>query len=494
MQFSFKKYQSYQYKKLNILFLSNIQNLPLFLSGYKYSILTMLNANNFNYKLGDRAVITVAIDKKIIKFLFCGINGENSLFNFKILKLGGDIIDQLSILKVQEVAILINEKYFKVKYIMFIKNLCEGIKLKNYTFNKYNNKNYNLDIKKIIFYVSNLPNCKKSFYKKEIIVNSSHFARDLVSEPANILNPDTFVYICCQLEELGIKVSILSRNNLKKMGMNGILSVGQGSSFGTYVVSMEWHGNSNINTNSQSIAFIGKGITFDTGGINLKPSGKSISLMKYDMGGAAIVVSLIKSLAQRKASVTAIGVIGIAENMLSSTSQRPGDIITSMSGKTIEIDNTDAEGRLLLADIMWYTQCKFKPSIMIDLATLTGAVIVSLGNHTAGLFGNNHNISKKLYRAGVTLGEILWKLPINNIYDNLIYSDIADIKNTGKGSAGSISAAQFLNMFVNKECKWAHIDIAGVNWSDDSKCQHPKGATGYGVRLLNEFLIQNYEK
>ena len=344
-------------------------------------------------------------------------------------------------------------------------------------------------------YSSSSANAKELFNSKEKIIDGTHFVRDLVSEPANVLTPDYFTSLCEELKKIGVDVEVLDTKKLQQLGMNAILAVGQGSRFGTYLVCMRWNGTiKSQNHKNEPITFIGKGITFDTGGINLKTSSVSLATMKYDMGGAAVVTGLIQSLARRKAKVDVMGIIGIAENMLSNSAQRPGDIITSMSGKTIEVNNTDAEGRLLLADVIYYAQKFFQPKVIIDLATLTGGVISALGYSNAGIFSNSDSLVNKLVQAGKEVGETVWRLPLDKCYDKLIDSDIADIKNTGGGyAASSITAAQFLQRFIFNDCIWAHIDIAGVNWLSNGGDFSPKGASGYGVRLLNKFLINNYE-
>ena len=497
MKFLFNELTSIAGGKLSIVFLSDIKILPSFLKlNTKAVTETLKMFENFNCKFGEMLVATIEIEGEIKRFLFCGTGSVDKLNRVKIQKLGGNIADKLNSLKVSEAGIFIDNDELRDKEDFFVENICEGIKLKNYVFDKYyisKKDKHRLYLEKINIYANN-PSVEKLFSEREKIINSTHFARDLVSEPGNTLNPDSFVLVCKELEELGIKVKVIDKKSLKELGMNAILAVGQGSDFGTYAISMEWNGDKSSNKGDRPIAFIGKGVTFDTGGINLKPSGASLSMMKYDMGGAAVVTALIKSLAQRKAKINVVGMIGLAENMPSSSAQRPGDVITSMSGQTIEVDNTDAEGRLLLADVMWYAQENFKPKIMIDLATLTGAIIMALGYHNAGIFSNNDDLAKQLHKAGEEVGERVWRLPLDEFYDDLINSKIADIRNVGKGGAGSITAAQFLKRFVQKDCAWAHIDIAGVNWLDEGGDLSPKGATGYGVRLLNEFLIRNYEK
>jgi len=241
------------------------------------------------------------------------------------------------------------------------------------------------------------------------------------------------------------------------------------------------------------VAFVGKGVTFDSGGISIKPAG-NMEDMKWDMGGSAVVIGLMKALALRKAKANVVGVVGLVENMPSGTAQRPGDVVTSMSGQTIEVINTDAEGRLVLADALWYTQEQFKPKAIVDLATLTGAIIISLGSHFAGLFSNDDELSEKLTAAGKHVGEKLWRMPVDDPYDKMIKSEIADMKNVGEGGAGSVTAAMFLKRFIKDGTKWAHLDIAGVTWAKADKPVVPKGATAFGVRLLDRLVADNYEQ
>lgn len=315
--------------------------------------------------------------------------------------------------------------------------------------------------------------------------------RDLVSMPPNLLNPHTFAAECKNLAKLGVKVTVLDKKKLTALGMNALLGVCQGSAFEPKVAIMEWTGNSA--KKSEKYAFVGKGVTFDSGGLSLKPAA-SMEDMKYDMGGAGVVTGLIKALAGRKAKVNAVGVVGLVENMPSGTAQRPGDVVKAMSGHTIEILNTDAEGRLVLADILWYTQKNYKPKFMINLATLTGAMVIALGeNNYAGIFSNSDKLSEMLTDAGLSSGEKVWRLPMDDYYDSLIDSQIADVKNIGSRGAGSITAAQFLQRFVNKT-PWAHIDIAGVTWDKTGTRLNSTGATGWGVKLLNELVKKNFEK
>jgi len=316
------------------------------------------------------------------------------------------------------------------------------------------------------------------------------FTKDLVSEPGNVLYPDEYVKRILELRKLNLKVHVLDKVKMKKLGMNALIGVGQGSSKGSYLVTIEWSG---LNKKSKPVAFVGKGVCFDTGGISLKPA-KFMEDMTYDMAGSAVVVGLMKNLALRKAKVNAVGVVGLVENMPDGNAQRPGDIVKSFSGKTIEILNTDAEGRLVLADALSYTEKKFKPNFIVDLATLTGAIIVSLGSEYAGLFSNNDKISDQLFKAGEKVGEKVWRMPLNDNYDKLIDSKKADMQNINYvGGAGSTTAAQFLQRFILNKTPWAHLDIAGMAFSKYGGALNSGGATGYGVRLLNQLIEDNYE-
>ena len=330
----------------------------------------------------------------------------------------------------------------------------------------------------------------KSRSKFNAIEEGTFYARDLVSEPGNVLHPDEYAKRLRSLKKYGLKVTIYDDKKLKKLGMNALLGVGQGSVKGSYLITMEWKG---TKKNSKPLAFVGKGVCFDTGGYSLKPA-KFMEDMTYDMAGSAAVVGLMKNLALRKAKINAVGVVGLVENMVSGNAQRPGDIVKSYSGKTIEILNTDAEGRLVLADALSFTEKKFKPRFIIDLATLTGAIIVSLGSEYGGLFSNNDNLSKQLIDAGEKVEEKLWRMPLNDNFDKLINSKNADMQNINYvGGAGSTTAAQFLQRFILNKTPWAHLDIAGMAFSKYGGALNSSGATGYGVRLLNKLIEDNYE-
>jgi len=316
------------------------------------------------------------------------------------------------------------------------------------------------------------------------------FTRDLVSEPANVIYPETLAAQAAGLSSVGLDVEIIDEERMRSLGMNAILGVAQGSVRPPRLVVMRWSGGAD---GAAPLAFVGKGVTFDTGGISIKPAA-GMGEMKWDMAGAGVVIGLMRLLAARGAKVNAVGVVGLVENMPSGSAQRPGDIVTSMSGQTIEVLNTDAEGRLVLADALWYCQDRFKPALMIDLATLTGAVVVALGHEHAGLFANDETLAERLIAAGNAVGEKLWRLPLAEPYDRAIDSDAADMKNiAGDRAAGSIIGAQFVQRFVNK-VPWAHLDIAGVAWSKKDAPTVPKGATAFGVRLLDRFVGDYYEK
>jgi len=364
-----------------------------------------------------------------------------------------------------------------------------GLKLKSYEFNIYKSKKD----KKTVF-INVIGNKNRISTQDQLrfraLEEGTFFARDLVSEPGNILHPDEYAKRINSLKKFGLKINIYDEKKLKKLGMNALLGVGQGSIRGSYLVTIEWNGAKN---NSKPLAFVGKGVCFDTGGISLKPA-KFMEDMTYDMAGSATVVGLMKNLAVRKAKINAVGVVGLVENMPGGNAQRPGDIVKSYSGKTIEILNTDAEGRLVLADALTFTEKKFKPEFMVDLATLTGAIIVSLGSEYAGLFSNNDKLSKQLLDAGQKVDEKLWRMPLHKNFDKLIDSKNADMQNINYvGGAGSTTAAQFLQRFVLNKTPWAHLDIAGMAFSKYGGALNSGGATGYGVRLLNKLIEDDYE-
>ncbi len=322
------------------------------------------------------------------------------------------------------------------------------------------------------------------------VVEGVALTRELVTEPANIIYPETFVErVTESVKGLGLELEVLGRDEMAKLGMGALLGVAQGSVREPKLLIMKWNGG---NAGERPIAFIGKGVTFDTGGISIKPA-QNMEAMKWDMGGAGAVVGAMKALAGRKAKANIVGVCGLVENMPDGNAQRPGDVVTTMSGQTVEVINTDAEGRLVLCDAMTWTQKTFNPKAMVDLATLTGAMVITLGHEYAGIFANDEKLASQLIKAADVSGDKLWRQPLAEAYDRLIDSPIADMKNVGPREAGSITAAQFLNRYVDDGVAWAHLDIAGMAWSDKPKATYDKGATGYGVRLLDQFVADSVE-
>jgi leucyl aminopeptidase len=322
------------------------------------------------------------------------------------------------------------------------------------------------------------------------IADGVALTKELVTEPANIIYPESFVERCKHLAELGVEISVLDDKDMAALGMGALLGVAQGSRRPARLLVMKWDGTGGAQ--ERPVALVGKGVTFDTGGISIKPAA-GMEDMKWDMGGAGAVAGAMKALAGRKAKAYVVGVCGLVENMPDGNAQRPGDIVTSMSGQTIEVLNTDAEGRLVLCDALHWVQEKYNPEYVVDLATLTGAIIVSLGSEYAGLFSNSDELADKLTAAGKASGDPLWRFPLSKAYDKMIDSPIADMKNIGGKGAGSITAAQFLGRFIKDGVKWAHLDIAGTVWADKAGPVWDKGATGFGVRLLDRFVADNFE-
>jgi leucyl aminopeptidase len=376
--------------------------------------------------------------------------------------------------------------------------LAFGARLRAYRFDKYRTTqkpDEKAKLAKLVVLTPD-PHAAEAAYKTlAAVAHGVEFTRDLVTEPANILYPAEFADRAEALKKLGLKVEVFGQKELEKLGFGTLLSVSQGSAREPRMVVLQWHGASHADDGKKAakklkapIAFIGKGVTFDTGGISIKPAA-GMEDMKWDMAGAGAVVGAMAALAGRKAKVDAVGLIGLVENMPSSTATRPGDVVTSYSGQTVEILNTDAEGRLVLADVLYYAQQRFEPKYMVDLATLTGAIITGLGHEYAGLFSNNDELAGKLTAAGATVDELLWRMPLvplGESYDKELNSPIADVKNIGSRAGGSITAAQFLQRFVNGK-PWAHLDIAGMAWASKDSAVTPKGATAFGVRLLDAF-------
>jgi leucyl aminopeptidase len=367
--------------------------------------------------------------------------------------------------------------------------LASGARLRHYAFDHYKSKKKDTKgLESLVFQSSNPVAAQKRFATHDAIAEGNHFARDLVNEPANVLTPIAFADRAKALAKAGVKIEVFTPEQMKKLGMGALLGVAQGSSNPPRMVVMRWEGGKK---GAQPVAFIGKGVTFDTGGVSIKPAA-GMEDMKGDMAGAACVTGLMLTLAKRKAKVNVIGAIGLVENAIDGNAQRPGDIVASMSGQTIAVLNTDAEGRLVLADVLWYIQDRFKPKFMINLATLTGAIMVALGKEYAGLFSNNDELSSRLFAAGNETGEKVWRMPLAPEYDKLIDHDVADMKNIGGRFGGSITAAQFLQRFVNS-VPWAHLDVAGTAMDAPKTSISQSWANGWGVRLLNKLVADHYE-
>ncbi len=450
----------------------------------KHKIIKYLTKSLFNNKLFlEKKFVTQIIDGKTYIFVNC-VKSKKSI---DYEKLGSDLYDFLKNNKIEKSFFEPNSSHLTN---VQLEKLLHGAQLKSYNFNIYKTeKSKNVMTN---FYVIGKKFVKSNLLRNKLnsLLEGVFLTRDLVSEPGNILHPDEYAKRITKLRKFGLKVIVYDQKKLRKLGMNALLGVGQGSIRGSYLVTIEWNGAKN---KSKPLAFVGKGVCFDTGGYSLKPA-KFMEDMTYDMAGSATVVGLMKTLALRKSKINAVGVVGLVENMVSGNAQRPGDIVKSYSGKTIEVLNTDAEGRLVLADALTFTEEKFKPQFIVDLATLTGAIIVSLGSEYAGLFSNNDKLSKQLIEAGENVDEKLWRMPLNENFDKLINSKNADMQNINYvGGAGSTTAAQFLQRFIINKTPWAHLDIAGMAFSKYGGALNSGGATGYGVRLLNKLIEDNYE-
>ena len=457
----------------------NLINLSKFITKPEYNyVIDLIKSQDLTKKI---LIFDINSKKKIIL-----ISLKKNIISSEIVNLGADFFNLSKDFKNKNFQL--NTDHFPIKFENCVGYFLHGFKLKSYLFEKYKSKK---NKKSILLDVTgkNIPSLNEQI-KFNSIEDGTFYARDLVSEPGNVLHPDEYAKRIKALKKYGLKITVYDEKKLKKLGMNTLLGVGQGSIRGSYLVTMEWKG---LKNNSKPIAFVGKGVCFDTGGISLKPA-KFMEDMTYDMAGSAVVVGLMKSLALRKAKVNAVGVVGLVENMPGGNAQRPGDIVKSYSGKTVEILNTDAEGRLVLADALTYTEKKFKPKFIIDLATLTGAIIVSLGSEYAGLFSNDDNLSEQLIEAGEKVEEKVWRMPLNKNFDKLIDSKNADMQNINYvGGAGSTTAAQFLQRFILNKTPWAHLDIAGMAFSKYGGALNSGGATGYGVRLLNKLIEDKYE-
>lgn len=455
----------------------------------KGAVKRAIGASKFTGKKGQSLEIMAPAGGSLDRVLLAGTGKEFGELEQQAL--GGNVVGKLMNTGSAEVTIVVDAGAKDLTAAAA--NVALGARLASYRFDKYltkqDNDNGKPTLKAAKIGVKGAAAAKKAYGPMDKIADGVFFSRDLVSEPGNVIYPESLAAQCKELTKLGVKIEILGEKKMAKLGMDALLGVGLGSERESYIVVMSWDGAAK---SKKPVAFVGKGVTFDTGGISLKP-GPGMEEMKWDMGGSGTVIGLMKALAGRKAKVNVVGLVGLVENMPDGKAQRPGDIVKSMSGQTIEILNTDAEGRLVLADVLWYCQDRFKPEFIVDLATLTGAIVIGLGHEYAGMFANDDKLADRLYAAGTDTGEKVWRMPLHENYDKLIKSPAADMQNIGGRGAGSITAAQFLQRFVNKT-PWAHLDIAGMAWSKESKPTVPKGATGFGVRLLDRFVADNYEK
>ena len=428
----------------------------------------------------------------VSRLVVIGLGGEKDRAELDFVTLGGLVMGKIP--GGSEATILFDFPFEIANLPAAAADFTLGVRLRAYRFEIYKTKKPDDEEKDkpaaITIAIKDPAAAKREAKARDAVADGVVLARNLVNEPPNVLNPEEFARRAAELEELGVEVEILDEKALGKLGMRALLAVGQGSHYESSVVIMRWHGAKS--SKAKPIAFIGKGVCFDTGGISIKPAG-GMEDMKGDMAGAACVVGLMHALAARKAKVNAVGAIGLVENMPDGRAQRPGDIVKSLSGQTIEIINTDAEGRLVLADLLWHVASKYKPQGMIDLATLTGAILVALAQEYSGLFSNDDDLAAKLEAAGKATGEKVWRMPLAKAYDKMIDSKFADVKNTGGRHGGSITAAQFLQRFVDGT-PWAHLDIAGSAMGSPASETSQGWASGWGVRLLDRLVADNYEK
>jgi len=446
-------------------------------------------ADRFDGKPGKTLEIIAPAGLAAARLVVVGVGKPAELKPLDWLKIGGTAIGKLPS-SVKEAGVVLALPHGEVSPEAAAE-FAVGARLRAYNFDRYKTKKKPEEVAirpKVTLYIEEDAAAKRAFKKRAGLGEGVIIARDLVNEPANVLTPTEFAKRAGDLAKLDVDVEVLGEKELKKLGMGALLGVGQGSSQESRVVVMRWRGGKD---GEAPVAFVGKGVVFDTGGISIKQAA-GMEDMKGDMAGAACVVGLMHALASRKAKVNAVGLIGLVENMPDGNAQRPGDIVTSMSGQTIEIINTDAEGRLVLGDVLWYAKERFKPRFMVDLATLTGAIMVALGSEHAGLFSNDDTLAERLSAAGQATGEKVWRLPLSSGYDKLIDSKFADMKNTGGRFGGSITAAQFLKRFVG-EVPWAHLDIAGTGISSPANEYNKSWGAGWGVRLLDHLVAQHYE-
>lgn len=450
----------------------------------------------FTGKVGEALTLPIPKGHGIDRVVLLGAGKAKTLNAFDLESMGAKLAGNLRAHKIEAAGIVFEaDTYGKLEQAHAAAHLAVGAALGGYDFIKYKTAQKKEKIKTdLTLYVHKPADAKKAHARLEAMVEATLFARDLVNEAPNVLYPDSYAKLIAKtLKPLGVKVTILDEKQMAKLGMGAALAVAQGSEKPARIVALEWQGKKQ-SAKEKPVGFVGKGVTFDTGGICIKPA-PGMEDMKMDMAGSAAVVGLFMALAKRKAKVHAVGVVGLVENMPSDRAYRPADIITAMNGKTIEVLNTDAEGRLVLADALCYIQKKYNPKAIVDLATLTGAIIVALGHEYCGSFVNDDALWQQLHAASLDTGEKLWRMPLDDTFAKQMEGTVTDVKNMGNGrDAGSSLGAHFIEKFLDPKVPWAHLDIAGTAWIKSGKPTVPKGATGFGVRLLDHFVETQFEK
>ncbi len=453
-----------------------------------------LKFSRFTGKSGEMLEVLAPEGLSASRLLLVGLGKPDAVDGKGLEVIGAQIVARLE--SAGETAAIFEievPKGAKIKSGEAAAHLAFGARLRGYGFEKYRTRNldeFKKHLQSLKLATSDTAAARRAWQGLDAVADGVILARDLVNEPPNVLYPAEFARRAKALAKLGVKVEILGEAEMKKQGFGALLGVGQGSERESQLVIMQWNG---ARKKGAPVAFVGKGVCFDSGGLSLKP-GSGMMGMKGDMGGAAAVTGTMMALATRKAKVNAVGVIGLVENMPDGGAIRPDDVLTSLSGQTIEVLNTDAEGRLVLADALTYTQRRFKPKFIVNLATLTGAIVQTLGSEHAGVFSNDDKLAGRLADAGRRTGELVWRLPMGPAYDKMIRSKIADVKNIGGANSGAITAAQFLKRFIENGTVWAHLDIAGVAWQDgEQKPMIPSWGTGWGVKLLDQLVREHYE-
>lgn len=444
-----------------------------------------MRVEGFTGQQGELINLVAPNNTPLDRILLLGVGGNSAL---EVQQSADTIVRQIDTYKLSVISVLAEEDEQAAQFAY-------GVQLSNYRFDKYRTRQ-ELQAKCLLEEMTvatpNPTAAEQIHSPLSAVAEGIYITRNLTWEPANVIYPQSFADFCLDLNIEGLSVEVVNSKQMAELGMGALLGVGQGSAFESLMVILKYQGRQD---NEAPVAFLGKGVTFDSGGLSLKPN-SSMNTMKEDMGGAATVTGLMVALAKRKANINAVGVLGLVENMPSDKAQRPSDVVTSMSGQTIEVMNTDAEGRLVLCDLLTYTQRKLQPKAIFDLATLTGAVLIALGEEIAGIFSNNDELATQLTQAGEAEQEIVWRLPMGGQFDRLLNSTIADMRNNGNKLriGGASVAAQFLYRFIENETPWVHIDIAGTAWTNEGQPNKPKGATGYGVRLLDRMVKEHFEK